>query len=196
MIKKILLGVLFAGITGILIFGAVNRTLAKAGDVRTETNGGGRYENIDKNYDDLDNRGNPTLRNQQVNRSEPDPAYGNGKGQLDGDRTGVPDPQADAGEWAEYEGKVSSMDESMILVETEDGSEIIIEGRALSFMQDSGFVTIVGNTLMISGFYEDDEYKVATIIDQTTGEIIVVRDESGRPGWAGNGWGGRTSSDF
>lgn len=79
MIKKILLGVLFAGITGFLIFGAVNRTLAKAGDVRTETNGGGRYQDLDKNYDDLDNRGNPTLRNQQVNRSESDPAYGIGK---------------------------------------------------------------------------------------------------------------------
>jgi hypothetical protein len=87
------------------------------------------------------------------------------------------------------------MDSSMILGETEDGDEIVIEGRALLFMQDSGFVTNVGNTLFITGFYEDDEYKVATIIDQTTGETIVVRDEGGRPGWAGNGWGGSGSTD-
>ena len=195
MIKKIILGVLFVGLSGFLIFGAVNRTLAKTINTRSEANGGGRYQNEELSERELVDRGNPIQRNQQINRSETDPDYGKGGGLQDGDRTGVPDPQATAGEWAEYEGKVTSIDSSMIFVETEDGSEIVIEGRALVFMQDSGFVTNVGNTLLISGFYEDDEYKVATIIDQTSGETIVVRDESGRPGWAGNGWGGSNGSD-
>lgn len=122
-----------------------------------------------------------------MNCSETDPQYGNGGGLQDGARTRVPDPQATAGEWVEYEGSVIKINSSMILVETEDGSEIVIEGRTLLFMQNSGFVTSIGNTLLITGFYEDDEYKVATIVDQTTGETIVVRDAGGRPGWAGNG---------
>ena len=195
MIRKIILGVLFAGITGFLIFGAVNRTLAKTNDIRTETNGEGRNQSVEVNDKTVDEKGNPFQRNQHLNRSENDPVYGNGNGLQDGDRSGVPDPQADAGEWAEYTGKVSSIDAAMILVETNDSKEIMIEGRALLFMQDSGFVTEVGNTLLITGFFENDEFKVATIVDQTTGEIIVVRDESGRPGWAGNGWGGSESSD-
>lgn len=195
MIKKIILGVLFIGLSGFLIFGAVNRTLAKTNDVRKEVNGGGRYQSEELSNVELADRGNPIQRNQQLNRAETNPAYGNGEGVQDGDRTGVPDPQATAGEWAEYEGNVISMDSSKILVETVDGSEIVIEGRALLFMQDSGFVTSIGNTLLITGFYEDDEYKVATIVDQTTGETIVVRDEGGRPGWAGNGWGGSGSTD-
>ena len=199
MIKKIILGVLFLGLGGFLIFGAVNRTLAKTNDVRTEVNWGGRYQSEEIDLAKVAEDENPYGRNQSLNRSltrsETDSQYGNGGGSRDGDRTGVPDPQATAGEWAEYEGNVISMDSSMILVETEDGDEIVIEGRALLFMQDSGFVTNVGNTLFITGFYEDDEYKVATIIDQTTGETIVVRDEGGRPGWAGNGWGGSGSTD-
>ncbi|MDO9086196.1 MAG: hypothetical protein Q7U53_08315 [Anaerolineaceae bacterium] len=195
MIKKIILGVLFVGLSGFLIFGAVNRTLAKTDDIRTEAAGGGRYQNEELSERELEDRGNPIQRNQQVNRSETDPAYGYGEGLQDGDRTGVPNPQATAGEWAEYEGTVISIESSMILVETDDGSEIVIEGRALVFLQDSGFVTNVGNTLFITGFYEDDEYKVATIIDQTTGGMIMVRDEGGRPGWAGNGWGGSGSTD-
>jgi hypothetical protein len=199
MIKKIILGVLFVGLGGFLIFGAVNRTLAKTNDVRTEVNWGGRYQSEEIDLAKVAEDENPYGRNQSLNRSltrsETDSQYGNGGGSRDGDRTGVPDPQATAGEWAEYEGNVISMDSSMILVETEDGDEIVIEGRALLFMQDSGFVTNVGNTLFITGFYEDDEYKVATIIDQTTGETIVVRDEGGRPGWAGNGWGGSGSTD-
>ena len=40
MIKKIILGVLFVGLSGFLIFGAVNRTLAKTNDDRKEVNGG------------------------------------------------------------------------------------------------------------------------------------------------------------
>lgn len=196
MIKKIILGVLFVGLSGFLIFGAVNRTLAKTNDSRPEVNGGGRYQSEEISQAKGAENENPNGRNQSlnrsVNRSETDSQYGNGRGSQDGDRTGVPDPQATAGEWAEYEGNVISVDSSMILVETVDGSEIVIEGRALLFMQDSGFVTSIGNTLLITGFYEDDEYKVATIVDQTTGETIVVRDEGGRPGWAGNGWGGRS----
>lgn len=199
MIKKIILGVLFTALSGFLIFSAVNRTLAKTNDVRTEVNGGGRYQSqeigLAKGAEDENPFGRNQSLNRSLNRSETDPQYGNGGGLRDSDRTGVPDPQVTAGVWAEYEGNVISMDSSMILVETDDGDEIVIEGRALLFMQDSGFVTSIGNTLLITGFYEDDEYKVATIVDQTTGESIVVRDEGGRPGWAGNGWGGSTSSD-
>ena len=199
MIKKIILGVLFVGLSGFLIFGAVNRTLAKTNDNRTEANGDGRYQSEEIGRAKVAEDENPYSRNQSlnrsVNRSETDPVYGNGEGLKDGDRTGVPDPQATAGEWAEYEGSVISIDSSMIIVETVDGNEIVIEGRALLFMQDLGFVTSIGNALLITGFYEDDEYKVATIVDQTTGETIVVRDEGGRPGWAGNGWGGSGSTD-
>jgi hypothetical protein len=212
MIKKIILGILFVGLSGFLIFGAVNRTLAKTNDVRTNVNGGGRYQSEESGLAKVAEDENPYGRNQSLNRSEnrskTDSQYGNGfnrsendtefrngLGRTDSDRNGVPDPQATAGEWAEYEGNVISMDSSMILVETVEGSEIVIEGRALLFMQDSGFVTSIGNTLSITGFYEDDEYKVATIVDQTTDEAIVVRDDGGRPGWAGNGWGGRNTSD-
>lgn len=199
MIKKIILGVLFTALSGFLIFGAVNRTLAKTNDVRTEVNGGGRYQSqeigLAKGAEDENPFGRNQSLNRSLNRSETDSQYGNGGGLQDSDRTGVQDPQATAGVWAEYEGNVISMDSSMILVETDDGDEIVIEGRALLFMQDSGFVTSIGNTLLITGFYEDDEYKVATIVDQTTGESIVVRDEGGRPGWAGNGWGGSGSTD-
>lgn len=195
MFKKIILWVVFVGIAGLLIYGAVNRTLAKTNEERVESNVGGKYQDEGLLPSDHNGGGIPVQKNQQFSRSKTDLVFGNGQGRQDEDQTGNPDPQVTSGEWADYEGNVVSIDSSMILVEMEDGFEIMIEGRALVFMQDSGFVTNVGNTLLISGFYEDDEYKVATIIDQTTGESIVVRDEGGRPGWAGNGWGGSGSSD-
>ncbi len=212
MIKKIILGVLFVGLSGFLIFGAVNRTLAKTNDSRTEANGGGRYQSEEIGLAKVSEDENPNGKNQSlnrslnrpetdpqygnwINRSENDSEYGNGLGRTDSERTGVPNPQATAGEWAEYEGTVISSDDVMIVVETIDDTQIVIEGRALAFMQEVGYTTMVGNNLLINGFYEDGEFKVATIDDLTTGDSIVIRDENGRPGWAGNGWGGQLDND-
>lgn len=206
MIKKIILGVLFVGLSGFLIFGAVNRTLAKTNDLRTDANGGGRYQSEEIGLAKVVENENPNERNQSLNRSlnrsETDPQYGNGLnrseneteygnglGRTDSERTGIPDPQATAGEWAEFEGTVLIYDPVMVLVETTDGYQIEIEGRAWSFAQELGFTTAVGNAVLVNGFYEDDEYKIASIEDLTTGEIVVVRDNNGRAGWAGNGWG-------
>lgn len=216
MIKKIILGTLFVGLIGILIFGAVNRTLAKTNDVRSEVNGGGRYQSLTEENPLANNLQYPIEKNKTLNRSETDSQYGNGRqGSADEDglgngynRTdnrigtgngltkedgygnGIPNPQATAGEWAAYTGTVVIADPVMILVETSDGNQIEIEGRAWSYAQEMGFSTAVGNTLQINGFHEDGEYKVATIEDLTSGQTIVTRDENGRPGWAGDGWGG------
>lgn len=222
MIKKIILGTLFVGLIGFLVFGAVNRTLAKSTDIRNETNGGGRYQALNDGNMQGNNQQIPLEKNQQLNRSETDSQYGNGRQGItdddglgngynrsenqqglgngltrdDSDRTGTPDPQATAGEWAAYTGTVIIADPVMILVETSEGIQIEIEGRAWSYSQEMGFSTAVGNTLQINGFHEDGEYKVATIENLTTGQTIVTRDVNGRPGWAGNGWGGlRTTED-
>lgn len=215
MIKKIILGTLFAGMIGFLIFGAVNRTLAKTTDTRTQTNGGGNYWSAENGELDRESQSSPLEKNQQLNRSENEPLYrnqkdhsesdldsrngynrsetnrglGNGQGWDDGERPGIPNPQATAGEWAEYQGTVLIADLVMVLVETADGYQIEIEGRAWSYAQEMGFSTALGNQLIVIGFYEDDEFKIASIEDLTTGQSIVTRDQNGRPGWAGNGWG-------
>ena len=221
MIKKIILGTLFVALIGFLVFGAVNRTLAKSTELRTEVDGGGRFQALnDGNLQD-NNQQSPLEKNQQLNRSETDSEYGNGRqgtteddglgngynrtdnqqglgnglARDDSDRTGTPDPQATAGEWEAYTGTVVIADPVMILVETSDGIQIEIEGRAWSYAQEMGFTTAVGNSLQINGYHEDGEYKVATIEDLTTGQTIITRDENGRPGWAGNGWGELRTSE-
>ena len=221
MIKKIILGTLFTALIGFLVFGAVNRTIAKSTDIRNETEGGGRNQALnDGNLNNV-NQQTPLGKNQQLNRAETDSEYGNGRqgatendglgngynrsenqqglgnglSKDDTDRNGTPDQQATAGEWQAYTGQVVIVDPVMILVETSDGKQIEIEGRAWSYAQEMGFTTAVGNTLQINGFHEDGEYKVATIEDLTTGQTIVTRDENGRPGWSGNGWGELRTTD-
>ena len=214
MIKKIILGIVLVGTVGFLVFGAVNRTLAKTSDSQLLANGtgnGGRNQSLALNETHTNDSKNPIQLNQQLNRSEVNTSYGNGNNRKGNslqenstasngqnrqgeNQTGIPDPQATVGDLANYEGTVSNVDVDLIIVEATDGTEILIEGRALSYLQEIGFTTQVGASYDITGFYEDGEYKIITIEDQSTNEIFIVRDASGRPGWAGNGWGGNSSS--
>ena len=219
MIKKIILGILLVGTVGFLVFGAVNRTLAKTNDSQLLANGsggngnGGRNQSLAISQTSNEKNGDPVQLNQQLNRSEVNTSYGNGKNkQLNsadltttngngqnrqgGNQTGVPDPQATVGDLANYEGIVTSFESDLIIIEATDGTEIVIEGRALSYLEEIGFTTNIGTSYAITGFYEDGEYKIITLQDQSTSETFIVRDPSGRPGWAGNGWGGNSSSKF
>jgi hypothetical protein len=102
---------------------------------------------------------------------------------------GIPNPQADAGEWESVQATVASFDSYQLLLEGEADSQVIIEGRAWAYALEQKFTTSVGNTLLVEGFHEDGEYKPASISDLTTGASIELRDQGGRPSWAGNGWG-------
>ena len=44
-----------------------------------------------------------------------------------------------------------------------------------------------GDSVSLTGFYEDGDFEVGQIDDQTTGQTVSLRDESGRPLWAGRG---------
>ena len=43
---------------------------------------------------------------------------------------------------------------------------------------------------MLYGFYEGDDFEIGAIEDVTSGERVTLRDDTGRPLWAGRGrWG-------
>jgi hypothetical protein len=85
------------------------------------------------------------------------------------------------------EGTVVAVDESTMSVRAEDGSEVIVEGQPWRFALEQGFQAEPGDRLTLTGFPEDGEFKVGRIDDDTTGETVVLRDETGRPGWSGQG---------
>ena len=88
-------------------------------------------------------------------------------------------------------GTVQSYDAYELWVNTDQG-DILIDGRSLSFAQDSGFTANVGDSVNLYGFFEDGDFEVIRINNLTSGQITTLRDESGRPGWSG---GGRRGSE-
>lgn len=95
-------------------------------------------------------------------------------------------------EWLKIEGTVMSADADALTVETVEGQEVVVDGRAWLFAQEWGFSPQPEDEVTLLGFYEDDllaatgqRYEVGQISNDTTGEVLQIRDQSGRPLWAG-----------
>jgi hypothetical protein len=183
MLKKVVLGTLFAGLIGVLVIGAVIRTMgrtervaeasghgygrnrAEVGTYATGGSGWGRG-----GYEQGGNRG----------------GYG-GQGREDapGDQTGT--GQANLEEWLTLEGTVVSVDADTLVVQTVSGEQVTMENRPWWFAQEQGFSAQVGDQVTLVGFYDGDAFEVGRIESLTIGQMVLVRDENGRPLWAGRG---------
>lgn len=84
------------------------------------------------------------------------------------------------------QGVVISSD-SEILVRTAEGEEVLVGLGQAWYREQAGFTVAVGDQVSVVGFYEEGEFKAATIEDTTTGESITLRDATGRPAWSGQG---------
>ena len=72
-------------------------------------------------------------------------------------------------------------------------------------METQGFVLEAGERVQVQGYWEDDELKAAQVTRLSDGQTVTLRDQLGRPAWAGGGqraasqtetaaaplWGGR-----
>jgi hypothetical protein len=117
---------------------------------------------------------------------------GGGQGQtgkgLGGDGIeGAGTGQANVDEWLTLDGTVVSMDSYALIVETVDGQEITVQGRPWLFIQESGLVLQVRERVQLIGFDDAGEFEVGQIANLTSGDSVQIRDESGRPLWAGGG---------
>lgn len=171
MSKKVVLRIALFALIGMLIAGAIVRTIDKTGGVaeaRGNRDGGRRAQD------------NAASRQAGLGN---DSGLSNGSGLDTG--TGIGLAQVD--EWLTFEGTVSSAGEDALVVETTAGEQITIENRPWWFAQEQGFTAAVGDMVTLTGFYEDGTVEVGQISDTTTGQGVELRDETGRPMWAGRG---------
>jgi hypothetical protein len=112
---------------------------------------------------------------------------GNGRGQgaggvLTGEGTGLENP---ADTWITVSGTVVAFEDELS-VETAEGEVEVGTGPAW-FWDENGIALNAGDELVLYGFYEGDEFELGAIENVTTGEALTLRDEAGRPLWAGRG---------
>jgi hypothetical protein len=172
MVKKFILGIALFGLVGILVGGAVLRTMDKTSQSSESHGSQGRGRSAqDANL-------NQDVRQGGGQRSGPDK-------DLSRETTGAGEASVEA--WVTHEGAIAAVDEEMATIMLTDGEEIIIEGRSWSFAQEQGFAVHSGDQLELVGFYENNTFEVGQIDNLTTGQRVALRDETGRPLWAGRG---------
>ena len=109
-----------------------------------------------------------------------------GEGYIDAPGDGAGSGQAEVQEWLTLSGTVLSVDEDALVVQTAE-SEVVVENRPWWFAQELGFSAQAGDRVTLTGFYENGVFEAGQIDDTTTGQTVRIRDENGRPGWAGRG---------
>jgi hypothetical protein len=209
MIKKIFVGLLLAGIFGLLVLGAVNRTIAKSAENEplALSEGAGRGNGTESGYrsgEQLDqsvnspqlgrnNKSSELQYNNQTaenssslggGRNNGGTGLGQGAETVTGEGLGVGATEPKI--WADpITVTVDSTADDLWIVSSDEGFELEIEGRALSFMQDNGFQVEVGDELVLVGFYEGDKFEVGEITNIATQQVLALRDATGRPFWSG-----------
>jgi hypothetical protein len=177
MTKKILFGTVLFGSVGILIVGAVLRTIDKTDQMSASHNGQGRNRTTQETVVTQDDRQGGNQRGARGSSQEPAGAPGEASG------GGEVTIQA----WVMREGTVEAVDEELLTIALADGETMVIEGRAWSFAQEQAFLVNSGDQLSLEGFWEDGDFVVGHIKNITTGHTVLLREETGRPLWAGGG---------
>jgi hypothetical protein len=174
MLKKILLAALFVGLIGVLVTGAVIRTMDKTEQV-AEARGYGRGDG---------EAGATEAGGAGQGRG----GYGQASGTGRAAGRGVTSVEALPEEWLEYEGSVVQTQEAGadLVIQTPDGEELTV-GTGPDYMASQDFALQAGELVQVRGYWQDGEFKAAQVTRLADGQAIALRDEFGRPAWAGAG---------
>jgi hypothetical protein len=185
MLKKIVVGVIVTVLSGGLIYGAIIRTQAKTQQASGEatarqytnrkelqTSSMGMAGEISDQSNQ--NRFGQNTQRQGTQDEEAVRARGNEKVGAE-----------EVSDWISIFGTVIEVSEDAILVRSDQDDELIIEGMTLRYAQEHGFSTMVGNRVRLTGFYDGNAFEIGEMEDLSAGHVVSVREESGRPLWAG-----------
>ncbi|MBE9524357.1 MAG: hypothetical protein IMY76_04610 [Chloroflexi bacterium] len=161
MLKKIVLWSLYVAFVGVLIIGALNRTVAKNTD-----------DNRAPNSSANDHIDSSTQHQDETIESSRDENAVHDETEYD---------------WMTLTGTVSSILPRGMLVAEDDGQLIEVARRTWRFAQEQGFAPQIGDQVVLDGFYEGGEFELARLTNLTNGQTVSLRDQTGHPLWEGGG---------
>lgn len=185
MLKKIVVGLIVTLLSGGLIYGAINRTQAKSEQANNETPSRQYANRNEHQISSTDEGGERSGQNKQGGFGQNNEDQRSQVEETVQPRGNERVGDAEVSEWVSVFGTVLEVSKDAILVLTDQGDELVIEGMTLRYAQEQGFYTSNGNTVRLLGFYENGEFEIGEMEDLSSGLVVTVREESGRPLWAG-----------
>jgi len=208
MLKKILIGSMIFGVMAILVVGGVNRTIAKTSE---EYGAGGRSARstntgaeVSKELSEQPLPGNGgqaaagrgrSVRSENVADLSPNGVVeqrgaaqgymgGNGRQTEPGGEQLIR-TERQVKELLTLQGSFSRVEPAEEVVMDVESGQIVLEGRSLSYAVSQGFAAQVGDAVLLTGFYEGESFEIVELSNQTSAQVIQLREPGGRPLWAG-----------
>lgn len=189
MFKKILLGGLLVGLIAVLVAGAIVRTNA-----RTESSAAGgtgqRGHTVETARVGSETAPEQGQRSGRWTQTEQGAASGQG-GRGQGGGQAAPQTNVTPQGWLTATGTVISVASDLVEIETTGGAAsttvIPFEGQPLNYALSQGLILKLGDVVAVSGYEENEEFKIGQVTNLSTGASVTLRDASGRPGWSGAG---------
>jgi hypothetical protein len=104
--------------------------------------------------------------------------WSEGGAEVDGSR-------ATSLEQGSVSGVVQSLDGSLLVLQTEAGEVIDVSLGQSGYWKAQGISLAAGDAVLVEGYYEDDTTLSARSVTLvSTGQTVMLRDQSGRPMWA------------
>ncbi len=181
MIKKAALGTLLVGLIGVLVAGAIIYTVDKTENVAEARGlGQGRGDAEPIGYEVQQTAWNTAADTQRNGRGGPV----QGDGVLERQYLNYEDAPED---WALYEGTVMQAPAAGVdlVIMTGSGEEVVI-GTGPGYLEDQGLTLQAGESVQVQGYWKDGEFKAAQVNRLQDGQTVTLRDEVGRPAWAGS----------
>ena len=92
-----------------------------------------------------------------------------------------------ATKWEILKGEISILSNRGATFTLENGSTLSINPRAWRFALEHGLQAQLGDTLLLTGFYEEDgKFELAHLRSLNNGTVVQIRDEDGHPLWVSN----------
>lgn len=217
MLKKIVGGTILIGLIGVLVVGAVYRTLDRSdrveqggralgagrGSSGEDVNlavGRGRGQSAGTVQSNSVESGNPgggndRGRGQSTDTAQYDllesgnPSGGNGRGGGgNAAQRQYPNYETTPAEWETFEGTVVQVpDTGVELVIETTEGEQLVIGAGPLDLAAQSFSPEEGEVVRVMGYWEDGAFKAAQLTQLQTGQTLALRDEVGRPAWSGQG---------
>jgi hypothetical protein len=111
---------------------------------------------------------------------------GNGAQKQDADRYGNPEAPTSHGEYLTYQGTILAAPAAGVelVIDTADGALTI--GTGPSYWLESNIILADGDEISVTGYWEDGEFKAASLTRVSDNLTVVLRTETGQPLWSGS----------
>jgi hypothetical protein len=183
MLKKVLMGMLAVVVIGAVVVGVADALTGKSVAAQTVAQTTAQTQAVAGN-----GQGNGGQGQVQTGTQTQGQGRGNGgQGQTTNPNPGT--PQANITQTVTIAGVVQSFDGVGISVITDDGAPLWVQLGQSRYVSAQGAVYTAGDHVTATGFYENGQFQASSVVNDTTGQTLTLRDASGRPLWAGGAGG-------